>query len=124
MAEALVETAGGLLAAEVEEHLGGGGEEDGVASLDGGVGDVLGDHRLPEALVRDEHDVVGLFQEVEAERCLDGVAVDGLGPGPVEVGNRLEATEPAAPEASLEALASPVLFTTAAQMLLDLGRIC
>jgi hypothetical protein len=26
---------------EVEEHLGGGGEEDGVASLDGGVGDVL-----------------------------------------------------------------------------------
>ena len=52
----------------------------GVAGEDRLVGDVLGDHRLAEALRRDEHDVARVLEEVERERGLDGVAVDALGP--------------------------------------------
>ena len=108
--EAAGEAARGLLAAEVEEELGGGGEEDVMPGEDGLVGDVLGDHRLAEALRGDEDEVAGRGEEVEAERGLDGGAVDAVRPGPVEGVHRGEAAEAAAEEAPFEAAPGPVLL--------------
>ena len=54
------------------------------------MGDVLGDHGFAQALRGDEHDVAGLGDEFETQRGLDdGVAVDGAGPVPVEVAERV-----------------------------------
>ncbi len=57
-------------------------KSDGVAGEHGLVGDVLGDHRLAEALRRDEHDVARAVEEVELRarprrrrgRCVVGQA--------------------------------------------------
>jgi len=71
-------------------------------------------------LVGDEHYVVGLLQEVEAEGRLDSIAVDALGPSPVEVGHGLEAAEAAATEAALEAATGAVLELDAGDVFQDL----
>ena len=70
------------------------------------VRDVLGDHRLAEALWGDEHDVARGAEEVEGARGFDERAVNLGWPIPVVVGDRLEATEVAASESSLEAPAA------------------
>ena len=57
---------------------------------DGLVGDVLQDHGLADAVGADEHGVVTGGKEAEAEEVVDGLAVDFLGPGPVEVGHGLK----------------------------------
>src|SRR5439155_1105940 len=90
-------------------------EEDGVAGAHGLVADVLRDHGLAEALVGDKDDVAGFGEEVEAERGLDGLAVDPFRPRPVEVGHGLEAPEARAGEAALEAaaVAAPRASTSA-----------
>src|SRR5690606_29522781 len=74
--EAPLEAATGLLGAEIEEHLRGGGEQHRVPGEDGLMGDVLSDHRLAEALRRDEDDVACRAEEVQADRGLDERAVD------------------------------------------------
>jgi hypothetical protein len=56
---------GRLLAAEVEEELGGGGEEDVMARKHGPVRDVLSDHRSAEALGRDQNEGMGLGEELQ-----------------------------------------------------------
>ncbi len=109
VAEALVEGARALLCTEIEEQLGSGDEDYGVAGEDGLVGDVLGDHGLAEALGRDEDDVPRGLQEFEAQGRLDRCAIDALRPVPVEVGHRLEAPEAAPREAALEAAACTLL---------------
>jgi hypothetical protein len=93
-----------------------------VAGEHGGVRDVLGDHRLPEPLRRDEDDVVGLLHEVEGDSALDGLAVDALRPGPVEVGHRLEPAELATAEAPFETAAGAVLGLNPRDVLEDLVR--
>ena len=52
-----------LLRAEVEQHLRGSDEQGGVAGKQGGVDDILGDHRLAETLRSDDHDVAGAGDE-------------------------------------------------------------
>jgi hypothetical protein len=120
-AQAAVEGAGGVLGGEVKQELAGGDEADGVAGEHGLVADVLGDHGLAEALVGDEHDVTGRGEEVEAQRGLDGIAIDPLGPGPVEVSDGLEAAEAGAGEAAFEAAAGALLLFLADDVFEELG---
>ena len=101
--ESAFEGASGLLAVEVEEQVGGGGEEGGVAGEDGLVGDVLGEHGFPEALRADEDYVLATGEEVEGEDALEDGAVERSGPVPVPVGEGLEATEASAGEAAFDA---------------------
>ena len=107
--EPSVQTSGGFLGTKVDEQLGGSEEEDGVTGEDGLVSDVLRDHGLAQALRSDQDDVAAFFEEVQSEGGLDGLAVDLLGPGPVEVGHGLEATDPAAGQASFEAASGAVV---------------
>ncbi len=123
VAEPAVEGARGFLAAEVEEHLRGGDEQRAVAGEQRSVRDVLGDHRLAQALRRDENDVARAGEEVEVHRGLDGVAVDALGPVPVEVGERLETAELGTPDAALEALLGASALLGLCDVLEELGRV-
>ena len=116
------EAARGLLAAEIEQELGGGGEEDVMAGEHRLVRDVLGDHRLAEALGGDEDEVAAGGEEVEAQGGLDGGAVDARGPGPVEVGHRGEAAEATAQEAAFEAAAGAFLLFDLDEVFEELRR--
>jgi hypothetical protein len=118
--QATIESAGGLLRAEVEQELRGGDEEDGVSLQDGLVRDVLRDHRLAEALWCDEHDVARLGEEVDRERALDDVALDLGRPAVVEVGHGLEATEMAVGEAALQTAAHAIFFFEIDEVLKEL----
>jgi hypothetical protein len=73
------------------------------------VGDVARDHGLAEALRRDEDDVARTVEELEAEGGFDGIAVEALGPGPVELGHRLESADAATGDAAFEAAAGSML---------------
>ena len=79
--------------AEIAEQLAGAGEQHGVARDQCLMGDVLGDHRLADAVRADEHDVGGVVEELERHQRVDGGAVAALGPGPVEVAERFEAAD-------------------------------
>jgi hypothetical protein len=83
--------------------------------------DVLGNHRLAEALGGDEDDVAGVGEEVEMQDGLDGGAVDTLGPVPVEVAYGQEAAEAAAEQAAFEAAAGAFLLLEFGQVLEELG---
>src|SRR5208282_385116 len=65
--EASIESASGLLGAEVEQELGGGEKEHGAPGKDGAMGDVLGDHGLTQSARCDEHDVARALEKVERE---------------------------------------------------------
>ena len=108
MAQPAFEGACGLLSVEVEEQVGGGGEECGVSGEDGLMGDVLGQHRLSEAVRTDEDDIVAAVEEVEGEDALEGGSVQCGGPIPVPVGEWLESSESGALEPALDTAA--VLF--------------
>ncbi len=66
MAEAAHEGARRVLRGEIEQELRRGHEEHGVAGGHGLVGDVASDQGLAEALGRDEHDVAGTLEKLEA----------------------------------------------------------
>jgi hypothetical protein len=104
-----VEAAGGLLPVEIEQEIGGGGEERRVAVENGLVDGILRDHRLAQALRADEDEILDVAEEIEAEDALDQRPVDRLRPGPVEIGHGLEAAEAGALEAAFEAPARAVL---------------
>jgi hypothetical protein len=78
------------------------------------------DHRLAEPLRCDEHDVSGLFAEVEAKIGLDQGAIDFLRPVPVEVRNGFEALEGASTKSSLKAALSAVFLFEFRNMLKEL----
>ncbi len=92
-----------LLAVEIEQEVGGRREQRRVAVQNRLMHGVLRDHRLAQALGADEHEILGAAEEVEREHLLDERAVEGFGPAPLEVGHGLEAAEPRAFEAALEA---------------------
>ena len=73
-AQAVLERAGGVLPGEIEDQIGGGEEARGVAGEDRLVDEILGDHRLAEAVRRDDDHVLALREEVEGEDALDGRA--------------------------------------------------
>jgi len=70
----------------------------------------LGDHRLADAVRPDEHDVGGIVEELERHQRVDGGAVATLGPGPVEVAERLEAADMGGAQSSLQAASGALLF--------------
>ena len=86
MPEASFEGSGGLLSVEVEQEVGGGGEEGGVSADNGLVGDVLGEHGLAEALGPVQDHVLAAGEEVEGEDAFESWAVEGAGPVPVREG--------------------------------------
>src|SRR5712691_4385452 len=92
-AEAPFERARGLLAIEVEYEISGGEKAGGVAGEHRLVDEVLGEHRLAEALRAHEDDVLPLGEEVERENALEGGAMELLGPRPVPIRHRFEAAE-------------------------------
>src|ERR1700722_11461178 len=120
--ETPLERAAGLLPAEVEEHLCGSREEDGVAGDDGLIGDVLRDHGLAETLRGDEYDVTCGTEEVKPDGGLDEGAVDLGGPIPVVVGDGLEGTEMTSRKASLESPPAALAFLNVRYVLENLGR--
>src|SRR5262249_39488749 len=80
------------------------------------------DHGLAQALRRDEDEVAAALEKLEPQGGLDALAIDARGPGPVEVGHRLEAAEPGARQAALETPASAVLALDGGDMREGLGR--
>ena len=73
------------------------------------MGEVLGDHRLADAVGADQDDVGALLDEAQREEAVDDLAVDGARPVPVIIRNRLEATEAAVLETCVEAAPLPLL---------------
>ena len=74
------------------------------------MSDVLGDHRLADAVRPYQHDVGGIVEELERHQRFDDGAVATLGPGPVEVAERLEAANMGSAQSSLQAAAGALLF--------------
>jgi hypothetical protein len=97
-----IERTGGILGAEIEQHVGRFGKERGVALEHGRVGDVAGQHGLAQALGGDEDEIVPLAHEVAAERSVDHPAVDLRGPVPVEFVDGLEAPEVGGVQSALQ----------------------
>ena len=93
-----------------------------MAGESGLVGEVLGDHGLAEAVGAEQNEVAALLDEVEGQGALDDVALDLLGPVPVEVGDGLEAADAGALEASLEAAPRTFGQLEADDLLDDLAR--
>jgi len=110
MAQAATQRGIAVECAEIAEQLAGAGEQHGVAAGQRLVGDVLGDHRLADAVGADEHDVGGVVEELERHQRVDGGAVATLGPGPVEVAERLEAADMGGAQSSLQAAAGAFVF--------------
>ena len=93
VAEPAFEGAGGLLAIEIEQQVRRGDKARAVAGQDDLMDDVLGEHRLAEALGTDQEDVLGAVEEVEGEDPFERGPVERGRPVPVPVGDRCEATE-------------------------------
>ena len=81
------------MAVEIEQEVRGGDETRAVAGQDDLMDDVLGEHRLAEALGTDQENVLGAVEEVEGEDAFKRGAVERGRPVPVPVGDRFEATE-------------------------------
>jgi hypothetical protein len=77
-----------FLAAQVEQELCGGEEENGAPGENRAMRDVLGDHRFAEASRRDEDDVASAFEKIKRRDRFDERPIDGRRPVPVEVGER------------------------------------
>ena len=70
----------------------------------------MAEHRLAQALVPDEDDVLAFADEVEREDPVDRRAVELLGPVPFEIGERLEAAEARVAQAPFEPPPRPVVL--------------
>ena len=90
--------------------------------------EILGEHRLAEALRGDEDDVLALGDKVEREDAVDGGAMDLLRPGPLEIGHGLEAADRAPRSAGVRtrwrARASSSAWTTVSSRTTGLQRFC
>src|SRR5580692_2294804 len=117
-----LECGGALLRDEVVEHLAGGDEACSGAADDGLVEEVLGDHRLADAVGSEQDDVGGGVDPGEREEVSDLLAVELFRPAVVEIDDGLEAAELTRMDPALEtALLAAGLF--AGQQLLDPGLI-
>src|SRR6058998_152104 len=83
-------------------------EQDPVAGQNGSMADVLDDHRLAQAVGADEDEVASLPDDLQAEGLLDGIAVDALGPVPVELRDRLEPAETGSLKTPLDGAVGPL----------------
>jgi hypothetical protein len=71
------------------------------------IDEILGKHRLPQAVRRDKDDVLAFGQEVEREDAVDRGPMNLFGPVPLEVGHRFEAAEARVSQPALHALSRP-----------------
>ena len=76
----------------------------GMTGQDGLMDEVLRDHRLAEAMRRDDDDVFALRQKLEGEDAFDGRPMDRLRPVPFPIGHGLEAAEARVSETPFDAL--------------------
>ena len=88
----------------------------------GGVADILGDHRLAQAVAAHQDEVAGFVQKVQRQRALDDVAFDLGGPGPIEIGHGFEAFDAAEAQAPLQAAAGAFGDFGLGQLFEDLMR--
>ena len=72
------------------------------------MADVLDDHGFPDSVRADQDEVAAFADEVESEGALDDVALDLLGPIPVEIGHRFELPEARTFQAPFQAAACAV----------------
>jgi len=72
------------------------------------LGDVLQDHRRADAVGSDQHSVVAAFDEIEAKNLLDCLAIDVLGPSPVEVDHGFGGADVGVAGSALEAALLPL----------------
>src|SRR5688572_12327938 len=86
------------------------------------MADVPGDHGLAQAVGADQGEVSTLADELEGERALDQVALDLLGPAPVEVSDRLEASDAGPAQPALLAAPTLVDLLQACDFFQDLHR--
>jgi len=108
--EAAAEAAVAVDGGEFGQHRGGVGEADGVAADQGLVGEVGGDGGLSGAARPDQDDVGRGGDEVGGHQARDGAAVAAARPGPVEVGERLEARQAGLGGSPREAARAPLLL--------------
>ena len=66
------------------------------------------EHRLAEALCRNEHDVAGGLDELEAQYVVHELTIDLPRPSPVEVRDRLETPDLGTRKTTFEAALSPI----------------
>jgi len=69
------------------------------------MADVLGDEGFAQAVGTEQDQVAAFADEVQRQGAFDRLAVDLLGPGPVEVGDGLEAPEARVLQATFQAAA-------------------
>jgi hypothetical protein len=91
-----------VLTGELCEHIAGCGKAHGMAAAERVLGDVLHDHRLADAVRAHKDGILAAFDERQAEQLLDRLAVDLLGPGPIEVDHGFCGADVGVTRASLE----------------------
>src|SRR5262249_29006732 len=69
--------------------------------------EILGKHRLPQAVRRDKDDVLAFGQEVEGEDAFDRGPMNLFGPVPLEISHHLEAAEARVSQPALHAQSRP-----------------
>ena len=82
--ETLLESAGGLGGGQGVDHVDGAGEQHRVAFFAGAQAQGDGQVRLAKSDAAYQHDVAGLFDELQAEQVHHLLPIDLFGPGPVE----------------------------------------
>jgi len=99
-----LERAGGVLAGEVEDEIGGGDQPGRVTGEDRLMDEILGEQRLTEAVGRDDDHVFALREKVEREDAFDRRPMELGRPGPFKIGQRFEAAESRIVEPAFDAL--------------------
>jgi len=76
--QAMLERAGGFLPRQIQNQIGGGEEAGRVAGQDRFVDQILGDHRLAEAVRGDDDYILPLREKVQREHAFDGRSMNGF----------------------------------------------
>ena len=108
---------GGITVArtKIAEQLARAGEQN-VVSLDQRLmGDVLGNGRLADTVWADQHDVGGVFEELQRHQRVDGGPIAAFGPRPVEVAKRFEAADMHGEQPAFQTAAGAFLLLPAEQ---------
>jgi hypothetical protein len=85
--------------------------------------DVFSDHGFAQAVGADENQVATLADKVERERAVDQIAIDLLGPVPIEVGNDFESADTRELKTALKAAVMAVIGFHTNEFLQDhMGR--
>jgi hypothetical protein len=75
----------------------GGTKQHRMAGQHRGVTDILRDHRFAQAVAAHQDQVAAFLEKVQSQGAIEDVAFDFRRPGPIEVGQGLEALDPGEP---------------------------